>query len=58
MKNNKGWISPVILQMCLLVLVCFNLLVVFFFNEINLLWSQYVSHRVPVEQQGDEASNV
>jgi hypothetical protein len=55
--NNKEFISPMILQMCLLILVIFNLLVVYFFNEINILWSQYISHTVIAEQHDEETSN-
>lgn len=41
-KNNE-FISPIFLQTCLLILVLFNLLVVYFFNDINIFWSRYIS---------------
>ena len=55
--NKKKFLSPMILQMCFMILVIINLLVVYFFNEINILWSQYVAHAMTAEQQDGETSN-
>ena len=46
-----------ILQICLIILVIFNLIVVYFFNEINVLWSQYVGHTVITEQHEEGTTN-
>jgi hypothetical protein len=56
-SNKNAFLSPMILQVCLIILVIFNLLAVYFFNEINLLWSQYVGNTVIAEQHDEGTSN-
>ncbi len=56
-SNKNAFLSPMILQVCLIILVIFNLLAVCFFNEINLLWSQYVGNTVIAEQHDEGTSN-
>ena len=39
---KKETFSPALLQMCLIVLLLFNLLLAYFFNDINVWWSDYL----------------
>jgi hypothetical protein len=55
--SKNEFLLPMILQVCLIILVIFNLLAVYFFNEINLLWSQYVAHTVIAEQHDEGTLN-
>ena len=55
--SNKNCFSPIILQMCLIILVIFNLLVVYFFNEINVWWSEYVVPAGIIQQHDEDTLN-
>ncbi|CAF1126309.1 unnamed protein product [Adineta ricciae] len=54
--NNKELISPMIFQVCLIIIVVFNLLAVYYFNEINILWNRFAAHRELHEQLDEEMS--
>ncbi|UJR10861.1 hypothetical protein I4U23_015049 [Adineta vaga] len=56
--KKKEFISPMILQMCLIILVFFNLLVVYYFNEINIFWNRFSSHSTQNEQLDDDETNI
>ena len=55
-EANDAFVSPLVLQMSLIVLLIFNLLVVYFFNEIHLWWSEYVGHSVLAEHHHEQTS--
>jgi hypothetical protein len=57
MTNHSHFISPLMLQICLIILVIFNLLVAYFFNEINAWWSDYVAPIAVSEQQDEDTLN-
>jgi hypothetical protein len=57
MTSDSHLFSPMILQMCLIILILFNLFVVYFFNEINLWWSEYSTSAVIAEQHDEETLN-
>ncbi|CAF0910099.1 unnamed protein product [Rotaria sordida] len=48
--NDNTFFSPMFLQMCLIILVIFNLLVIYFFNGINRWWNQSVAHTITTDQ--------
>ncbi|CAF3706583.1 unnamed protein product [Rotaria sp. Silwood1] len=48
--NDNALFSPMILQMCLIILVIFNLFVMYFFNGINKWWSQSVTNTITTDQ--------
>ncbi|CAF0852835.1 unnamed protein product [Adineta steineri] len=54
--DKNAFFSPTILQICLIILVIFNLTIVYFFNEINIFWSQYVTNSGILEQQDEETT--
>jgi hypothetical protein len=57
MTSNSHFFSPMILQVCLIILVIFNLLVVYFFNDINIWWSENIAPGMIVEQHNEDILN-
>ena len=46
--------SPMILQMCLIALVALNFLLLYFFNDIHLWWTEYVLPSLLIERHEQE----
>jgi hypothetical protein len=57
MTNDSHFISPLIVQICLIILIIFNLLVVYFFREINVWWSENIAPGMIVEQHKENILN-
>jgi hypothetical protein len=55
--NDSDLFSPMIVQICLIILVIFNLLVVYFFNEINVWWSENIAPGMIVERHHEAFLN-
>ncbi|CAF2539128.1 unnamed protein product [Rotaria sp. Silwood2] len=55
--SKRHYFSPIILQMCFIILIIFNLFVVYFFNEINVWWSEYVGPAIIIEQHDEDTLN-
>ncbi|CAF2082256.1 unnamed protein product [Rotaria magnacalcarata] len=53
-QNNGHYFSPRTLQICLIIMVIFNLLFVYFFHEISSWWSEYPASALIFEQHDDD----
>jgi hypothetical protein len=57
MTDDSHFFSPMILQICLIILVILNLLVVYFFNEINVWWIENITPGMITEQHNENILN-
>ena len=53
-KIDDESFSPMVLQMCLIVLIALNLLLLYFFNDIHLWWAEYVLPSLLIERHEQE----
>ncbi|CAF1242206.1 unnamed protein product [Rotaria magnacalcarata] len=51
--NSSTLFSSTSLQMCLIILVIFNLLFIYLFNKVNIWWSQSAAHTMTTEQRDE-----
>ena len=56
--SSDSFLSPSFLQMCFLILVIFNLIVLYFFNDINYWWSKYVNNAVLVQHHERSTTHI
>lgn len=57
-NSDSHLISPMFVQMCLIILIIFNLLVVYFFHEINVWWSENIVPGMIIEQHKEDMLNI
>jgi hypothetical protein len=57
LASDSHFISPMILQICLIILIILNLLVVYFFHEINVWWSENIASGMIVKQHDEDILN-
>ena len=56
--SEESFLSPSFLQMCLLILIVFNLIILYFFNDINYWWSRYINYAVILQHHERSTTHI